>query len=156
MQIAIDTRTVDKEDLFRICAGRILSSLASRLMMALETWTRRPLTSRIRRHYSGHLFRARARLDLPTYESTSVQRQLDEASQEFFGRTVAWETLEKALVIVRTGMQLTAQTLVLWRVLRDQRDGVLLAFLTLSSQGAYWISTIGSFEPARGKVWCVR
>ncbi len=150
MQIAIDTRTVEKDDLFRICAGRIICGLAVRLMYAVETWTRRPLTARIKRYYSVELFHARARLDLPTYESTSIQRQLDEASQDTFNRTVAWETLDTVLIISRAGMQLVAQTFVLWEVLREQRDGVLLAFLTLSSQGTYWLSSIGSFQPARG------
>ncbi|KAI0779878.1 hypothetical protein C8Q74DRAFT_1456295 [Fomes fomentarius] len=151
MQIAIDTRTVEKVDLFRICTGRIICGLAVRLMYAVETSTRRPLTARIKRYYSIVLFHARARLDLPTYESTSIQRQLDEASQDTFNRTVAWETLDTVLIISRAGMQLVAQTFVLWEVLRGQRDGVLLAFLTLSSQGTYWLSSIGSFQPAR--VW---
>ena len=36
MQVAIDTRTVDKDRLFHISAGRIVCSLALRLMLVLK------------------------------------------------------------------------------------------------------------------------
>ena len=150
MQIAIDTRTVEKDDLFRICVGRIACSMGARLPWVIKLRTQQPLMARIRRFYSVRLFHARARLDVPTYESTNVQRQLDDASTEILGRTVAWGMLEKAASLVRAGMQLVAQSLVLLQVLRGQRDGLLLAALTMTSQSVSWIKTFNVFQPSRG------
>ncbi|EJF60391.1 hypothetical protein DICSQDRAFT_162011 [Dichomitus squalens LYAD-421 SS1] len=151
MQVAIDTRTIDKDRLVQISAGRIACSLGLRLMLVIKFRIEEPLIARIRRYYGVRLFHARARLDVPTYETTSVQRQLDEVSSEAFGRTVAFETLQKAATFLRAGFQLTAQAFVLLQVLRGQRDGILLCALTLSSQGAQWVSAINAFQMAR--VW---
>ncbi|KAI0743363.1 hypothetical protein C8Q80DRAFT_1106739 [Daedaleopsis nitida] len=151
LQVAIDTRTVDKTELLRICTARLACSLACRVLKIVMAQVQKPLIHRTRRRFEVLLFYARARLDLPTYESTNIRRQLDDASQEFLGRSVAWQALEKIVIVIRTGLQLTAQTAVLWEVLSHQRDGILLAILSLSSQGAYWLSTLGAFETAR--VW---
>ena len=151
MQVAIDTRTVDKDQLLRICVGRIACSLATRVLWALDSrHITRPLQIRIRRLYDVRLFRARARLDLPTYEATSVQRQLDAASSEIAGRSVAFETLAMGLTLLRASVQLFAQVFVLVRVLHAQRDGILLAGLTLSSQSIQWLSTMQRYDGARG------
>ena len=152
MQIAIDTRTVDKDRLFRICVGRISCSVVGHLISTLNTHVvQQPLKTRIRRWYDVRLFRARARLDVPTYETTSVQRQLDEVSASgAFGRGLAQETIEMIVNTLRAMIQICTQVLVLMNVLGNQRDGMLLAGLTLSSQTVHWMSALRVFEPARG------
>ena len=151
MQVAIDTRTVDKDVLFRICLGRFACAFATQVLRAIEAHAvQHPLTSRILRWYDVRLFGARARLDVPTYGEASIQRQLDEASSALFGRSVAYETLQMAVTIIRSAVQLCAQVVVLWQVLGGQRDGMLLAGLTMSSQVINWLSQMRVFEPARG------
>ncbi len=148
MQVAIDTRTVDANHLLHVSAGRILCSLAS--AQVPHQGAAHALTARIRRWYGVRVFHARARLDVPTYETTNVQRQLDEVSPEFAGETIAFKTLETAATFIRTGTQLAAQGLALLQVLGGHRDGFLLCAITLSSQGAYWVSQLKAFQPARG------
>ena len=90
MQVAINTRTVDASHLLYVSAARIACDLGWHAMVVLARRIEVPLTARIRQWYGVRLFHARARLDLPTYETTNVQRQLDDVSPEFAGRTVAF------------------------------------------------------------------
>ena len=151
MRVAIETRTVDKDELFRICASRIACDVAIHILSVISTHViRHPLQSRILRWYDVRLFQARARLDVPTYETTNVQRQLDDASSINYGQSVAFQTLQMAVRITRTLAQLGAQVLVLLRVLSGQPDGILLAVLTITSQTVHWISAMKLFEPSRG------
>ena len=151
MQVAIDSRTVDASHLLYVSAGRIACSLGRRAMMVLAYRIQEPLAARIRRWYGVRLFHARARLDLPTYETTNVQRQLDSVSgPEFGGSTVAFVTLETAATFIRAGTQVVAQCFALLRVLGGHRDGFLLCAITLLCMGGRWLSEFSTFQPARG------
>ena len=152
MQVAIDTRTVDANYLLHVAGGRIACSLAQRAMVILKFQLQGPLTSCIRQWYGVRLFPARARLDLPTYEATDVQRQLDAASpaSESAGRTIAFETLETAATLVRSATQFVAQGFALVQVLGGHRDGVLLCVVTGLSNGTLWFSQLNAFQPTRG------
>ena len=149
-QVAIDTRTVDKARLFKICAGRIGCSLAEMVLYRIRKRVETPLNARIRRWYALHSFHARARLDLPTYAQSSVQRQVSDASDNMWGQTVVWQTLELATDIVSAATQLIASSAVLFQVLKDQPDGAVLATLTLFGETYYWLSQFRAFRTARG------
>ena len=154
MQVAIDTRTVDANDLLHVAGGRIACSLAQRAMVILKFQLQGLLTVRIRQWYGVRLFHARARLDLPTYEGTDVQRQLDAVSPASesagAGRTIAFETLETAATLVRSATQFVAQGVALVQVLGGHRDGVLLCVVTGLSNGTLWFSQLNAFQPTRG------
>ncbi len=143
MQIAIDTRTVDKDRLIHICAGRIACTIATHLVKFLRGRLRSSLVWRIRQWSEAHIFRARARLDVPTYQMASVQRQLDDITPSPFMPPVVWSTIEMLSGFVRAATQATAQVVVLARTLGGQRDGYFLAGLTLSSQTIQWLSSTG-------------
>ena len=111
-----------------------------------------PLNARIRRWYALHSFGARARLDLPTYAQSAVQRQLSDASDNMWGQTVVWQTLELATDIVSAAAQVLASVVVLFQVLMasEQSDGMMLAGLTVFAETFYWMSEMNVFRRARG------
>ncbi|PIL27886.1 ATP-binding cassette transporter [Ganoderma sinense ZZ0214-1] len=123
------------------------------LLMHARRRVETPLNARIRRWYALHSFGARARLDLPTYGQSAVQRQLSDASDNIWGQTVVWQTLELATDIVSAAAQLLASVVVLFQVLvaSGQGDGLVLAGLTLSGEMYYWLSRMSVFH--RTRVW---
>ncbi|EJF56134.1 HlyB/MsbA family ABC transporter [Dichomitus squalens LYAD-421 SS1] len=150
-QVAIDTRTVDKARLFKICAGRIACSVVGIILYRVRRRVGNPLNARIRRWYALHSFHSRARLDLPTYAQPAVQRQVGDASDNMWGQTVVWQTLELATDIVSAATQLAASSAVLFQVLKDHQDGSVLALLTLFGETYYWLSQFNTFRTTR--VW---
>ncbi|KAI8983177.1 P-loop containing nucleoside triphosphate hydrolase protein [Trametes punicea] len=149
LQTAIDTRTVDKDILFRICLGRIACTIGQRLLSHARQELRQPLSRRLKQQYSLHLFQARARLDLPTFEDPLVRRQLEEASST--SGSIAWDTLVMASGIASTAIQVVSQVSVLARVLGAQQDGVLLAILSFSASLSDWVTRWNVL--AQGQVW---
>ncbi|KIM52370.1 hypothetical protein SCLCIDRAFT_1223856 [Scleroderma citrinum Foug A] len=81
-----------------------------------------------------------ARLDVPTFEEASVQRQLESASSSSGKSSVAWETIEATSNVITTAIQLLSQLSVLITILRDQRDGFLLAAISFIQSLFQWSS----------------
>ncbi|KAI0638773.1 P-loop containing nucleoside triphosphate hydrolase protein [Trametes polyzona] len=152
MQTAIDTRTIDKDHLFKICAGRIACNVATHLAELFRGRVRASLMWRIRKWSDALLFRTRARLDVPTFETSSVQRQMEDAEPDSYSGPAAWKAIETISGTVRAAAQTTAQVLVLTQALGDQRDGYLLAGLTMVSQTLVWFSDLGLFG-GYSQVW---
>ncbi|TFK47933.1 P-loop containing nucleoside triphosphate hydrolase protein [Heliocybe sulcata] len=130
VQVAVDTRTVDKQLLFRIAGGRIACALAERVFRHLQNIVATPLQARVKRFYALHIFHALARLDLPTYEDTSVQRQI-EASYSRSGNGPAWDVIRTSAGLASIVMQIVSQLTVLIAVLREQPEGALLTTIAL-------------------------
>ena len=97
-----------------------------------------PLNTSIKQFYADHLFRAMARLDVPTFEDSAVQRQLESAQSSPWGSSVAWTTVQMVTSIVMTGVRLFSQLSVLFSVLREQQDGPLLAMLSFTQAIFNW------------------
>lgn len=97
-----------------------------------------PLRARLKQHYSVHLFAARARLDVPTFEDPAVQRQLDTASH-VNGQSVAWGTFTMLSGLMTTAIKVITQTSVLIRVLKDQPDGPMLAIVSFAPEATQWL-----------------
>ena len=150
METVIETRTIDTQHLLLICAGRLACTLSQIALKNIEIKAENTLSARIRRQFSQHHFRAYARLDLPTYARTDVQSALEASTDDYFGRTVVWQTLELATDIVSAATQLVASSAVLFQVLKDQPDGAVLAMLTLFGETYYWLSQFRAFRTARG------
>ncbi|KAH9930399.1 P-loop containing nucleoside triphosphate hydrolase protein [Epithele typhae] len=149
LQTAIDTRTVDADALFRISLARVACSVARRILSHALAELRGPLSRRLKAQFSLHLFRARARLDLPTFEDPLVQRQLEEASST--SGSIAYDTLMMASSIVSTLVQVVSQISVLAQVLGGQRDGILLAILSFATSISDWVTRWNAFTTE--KVW---
>ncbi|TFK85028.1 P-loop containing nucleoside triphosphate hydrolase protein [Polyporus arcularius HHB13444] len=153
-QTAVETRTVDKERLLRIAAGRIACTTAGFFFERIQRTVEKPLNAHIRRWWALHCFHAYARLDYPTYNKTEVKRQLQDTTDDYYGQSVVWRTLELVTDIVSIITRLVAQTLVLVQVLRGQPDGPLLAVLTLSAEVVVYAARMPVFQSAR--IWLAR
>ncbi|KAH9920549.1 HlyB/MsbA family ABC transporter [Epithele typhae] len=154
IQTAIDSRTVNAGLLLRISLGRLVCSLLIVLVNRFRKSIEGPLNARIRRWYAAHAFAAAARLDVPTFHSPTARRALNDTDNTSWGKTVVWATLQLVADIAGAGVQLIAHALVLFGVLRQQRDGMLLVMVTLVSQVWTWGSYMSVFSPA--KLWLAR
>lgn len=150
VQTAIDTRTVDKDFLVRISVGRMACAVLGRLLGHAKTTISYPLSKRLKQHYTVHLFYARARLDLPTFEDSAVQRQLEEASQSFSRSGVAWDTFSMVTSALSTAVHITSEVSMLAAILKDQPDGTLLATISLSQSILDWMSRAKSMDRGHG------
>jgi len=133
VEVAVDQRTVDKELLFTVAGGRIACTFAARLLGHCKDRVQTPLNKRIKQHYSTHIFRAMARLDVPTFDDPAVQRQMESAWSTTGRSSVCWDTIQMASGIVSTLMRLVSQVSVLTSVLHNQRDGWVLKMCQLSA-----------------------
>lgn len=129
VQVAVDTRTVDRMFLTQVTGGLVFIKLTALFVNQAKVYISVPLGSRLKQYYSVHLFQARARLDLPTFDDEAVQRHLDDASH-IQGQSVAWSTLKSIFGLASVIIQVVSQASVLWQVLKNQPDGALLAALS--------------------------
>lgn len=136
--MAVDSRTVDKPLLVRLTFGMWLCRIFTRLLNYAKNRITFPLKARLKQHYSVHLFAARARLDVPTFEDPAVQRQLDTASH-VNGESVAWGTFKMLSGLLTTAIKVISQISVLARVLKDQPDGPLLAIVSFAPELLQWM-----------------
>jgi hypothetical protein len=123
VEVAIDQRTVNKELLLRVAAGRVVCTLASRLLSYCRGRVQRPLNQRIRQYYSTHIFRAMARLDVPTFDDPAIRQQMESAWSTTGRSSVCWDTIQMASAMMSTATRLFSQISVLISVLHNQRDG---------------------------------
>ncbi|KAJ7743846.1 P-loop containing nucleoside triphosphate hydrolase protein [Mycena metata] len=129
VQNAVEHRTVDRDLLFQVALSRLICSAATRLLQHAQSQLYRPLNQRIRQHFTVQSFHARARLDVPTYADAAVQRQLENSTSSSRS-SIAWNNVLTILHLISTGVELVSQVSVLLAMLRDQRDGPLLAILS--------------------------
>ncbi|KAK1232133.1 hypothetical protein PQX77_004734 [Marasmius sp. AFHP31] len=149
VQTAVEQRKVDKDLLLRIAMGRVLCSIFTIILDWGKGKTSRPLNLLIKRHYSGYMFQTMARLDLPTFEDSSIQRQLEEVFTPDSRNSVVWNVVSLAIRLSTTTLRVASQLSVLVAVLRNQRDGPLLAVLSFSQTLITW----GTKTPYMPLVW---
>jgi hypothetical protein len=80
-----------------------------------------------------------ARLDVPTSDDPAVMSQIS----ALFPRpphTVSWAVILTCVDTVSAVLRVLSQTVVLFGVLRDQKDGLLFAFLAFASNMASYLS----------------
>ncbi|KAJ7583263.1 P-loop containing nucleoside triphosphate hydrolase protein [Mycena floridula] len=152
VRTAVETRAVDKNLLFRVAAGRFGCSVATRALNLAEHKVVVPLNKAIKKFYSAHTFHAMARLDVPTFSDSLVQRQLEQSLSPNSSSSIAWDTVTMALNLLRAFTQLVSQMSVLARVLHGQPDGYLLLFLCLARTVFQWSPYISGAINGEG-VW---
>ncbi|KAF8624812.1 hypothetical protein AX15_005699 [Amanita polypyramis BW_CC] len=126
-QTALDEHMFNKDHLIQVAAGSLLCSVSNRFLTLVLRIVEEPLNRRIKQFYTIHYFHAMARLDLPTFEDAAVQQQFEKALPRSSKYSIAWDTV---MAISNTGFKsltLVSQLVILIRVLREQRDGLLFA-----------------------------
>lgn len=146
----MESRTVDKALLARMTLGALGCKLIERLLQYIGSQVARPLGSRVNKHFGTRLFEARARLDVVTFDDPAVQRQLDSVASTN-GQGVAWGTISMFTSLVAMSLKIITQVSVLAEVLKNQRDGLFLAFLCMLPTLSDYMDLLspGSF-PGRG------
>ena len=132
----METRTVDKKLLIQVASGRVAVALVKRLVQHAKSRIIEPLDRRIKAHYATHIFEAYIRLDVPTYDDPIVRRQLESTLNS--RTSVAWDTVQLVANIASTMLLLVSQVSVLAGVLKDQRDGPLIAVLSFIPPLLQW------------------
>ncbi|KAI0301012.1 HlyB/MsbA family ABC transporter [Multifurca ochricompacta] len=131
VQNAVDKRALDAHSLFQIAGGRVLCAAAEHILNHASNKMSTALDGRSRQFYSTHIFHAMARLDVPTLDDPNVAGQINALTPRP-PHTPAWGAI---VTLVDTGsafLMMFSQTAVLLGVLRDQKDGLLLTFLSLA------------------------
>ena len=136
----MEKRTVDKNFLLNVAAGRVACAIVERLLQYSKYCVSYQLNIATKEYYSHHIFHAMARLDLPTFEDPAIQRQLESAWSTSWRSSVAWDTIRVISGILATVIRLLSQVSVLISVLRLQQDGPLLALLDFSQSLFHWLS----------------
>jgi hypothetical protein len=136
VQQAIDTRTLDQRLLLMVAVGHIIAGVLTNVLNRLKRYTTRPLNKHINRHFSIHVFEGSARLDVPTFNDSSIQKHLQDVKPG--GSSAAFITVNNFLHFARTGITLFTQVGVLLHVLKSQRDGVSLALMSVAHSVFQW------------------
>ncbi|QRV90936.1 hypothetical protein RhiJN_18954 [Ceratobasidium sp. AG-Ba] len=119
---AVETRSVDSDLLIQIAVAREASSI---------------IGLRVRAHFSEYILRAHARLDVPTFDDTGVRGLLETVASD---RSGSWEALSESFSTVSAILELCTQGAVLWGIIRESSDSVLLVGLSLIGPFATWWS----------------
>ncbi|KAI0770936.1 P-loop containing nucleoside triphosphate hydrolase protein [Trametes elegans] len=152
MQTVLNTRTVDKDALLHICAGRVACTIASHFIGMCSGRVHGELLRRIGGWQERVTHRAHIRLDLPTYETSAVKRQLEGVTANEYSVPIAWSTFSTVSSFATTIMQTCAQVWVLVQVLNKQPEGLLYALLTLATHTIQWLLSSGMFG-GNTRVW---
>lgn len=151
VEVAVDQRTVNTTLLIQVAGGRVACTIITRILRYCTGRVQLPLNKRIKQHYSAHIFHAMARLDSPTFDDPAIQRQMEAAWSTSGRSSVCWDTVEMALGVMSTLIRLFSQVSVLVAVLRDQRDGPLLAVLSFAESVFQWMSARRRFTDSGGQ-----
>jgi ABC-type multidrug transport system fused ATPase/permease subunit len=137
VSIAMERHTLDPTVLTHAAVGHLACKVVSRLLQYTRYFVVFPVDMSIKQLYAGHMFHSTARLDLPTMEDPAVQKQLYSAMPTW-RHSVAFETIEVLTSSVTIFISVLSQLLVLFTVLHQQQDGLLLVILGCSRFVVLW------------------
>ncbi|CAE6422002.1 unnamed protein product [Rhizoctonia solani] len=95
------------------------------------------ISLRVRGHFAEYILRAHARLDVPTFDDNEVRSLLETVASD---RSGAWEALSDSFNIGSTFLELFTQAFVLFGIIMESNDSLLLVILSLISPVASWWS----------------
>ncbi|KAJ7583266.1 P-loop containing nucleoside triphosphate hydrolase protein [Mycena floridula] len=130
---AVEERTVDPAVLTKVAAGQFGCSMAKRVLWMISARCDDHLRFTIKQFYSIHTLRTKARLDVPTFNNSSVKSQIQQSHSE-----IVWEII--------------SQTTVLGQVMSDQHDGAILSLVTIAC-AAVQFSPFAPFHYLEPVVW---
>lgn len=78
---------------------------------------------------------AHARLDVPTFDDNEVRGLLETVSSD---RSSSWEALSESFSVASSALELFTQALVLWKIVHESDESILLAALSLIGPIASW------------------
>lgn len=147
---------MDTHFLFQIAGGQALCALIHYLLRYAGTRVTIVLNGRIKRFYSAHIFHSMVRLDVPTWDDPVIAAQID-ALLPKGEKSVPWVAIMNLVNTGSTILRIFSQTAVLFGVLREQDDGLLLCLLSFASDATSFFGfTHGMLtHDAGGCLWCL-
>ncbi|KAG2743753.1 P-loop containing nucleoside triphosphate hydrolase protein [Suillus brevipes Sb2] len=140
VETAMETRTVNTTLLIHVVLGHLECKVTTRLLESIRSIVIIPMNIFIKQFYAEHLLHEAARLDLPTYEDSDIQRHFSSALSPS-GSGIAWKAIETSTIFATSVISVIFQLSVLFTVLREQQDGFLLMILGSSQTIFQWYST---------------
>lgn len=130
VETAVETRSVDMDDLFRTGVGRVLAPFASRLLMDIANSLQSRIHVRIERYYSQRAFQTIARLDVPTYnDNASIQVSFDKLKYNGYSE-MTWNIFVNIIEMISSTINLVSQFTVLISVFRGHSEALFLLSTT--------------------------
>lgn len=123
---------MDARFLFQIAGGQALCALVQYLLRYAATRVTVVLNGRIKRFYSAHIFHSMVRLDVPTWDDPVIAARILELLPKG-ENAVPWVAIMNLINTGSTILRIFSQTVVLFGVLREQNDGLLLCLLSFAS-----------------------
>jgi hypothetical protein len=80
---------------------------------------------------------AHARLDVPTFDNSEVRALLETVASS---RSGSWEALSESFTLASAILELFTQGAVLWKIVQESNESVLLVGLSLIGPVAAWWS----------------
>ncbi|KAI9507420.1 HlyB/MsbA family ABC transporter [Russula earlei] len=136
IQSTIENHVLDTRFLLQVACGRALCSAADHFLY----FTCDQLSSTL----NGAI----ARLDVPTWDDPAVAAQIN-ALFPNPPHTTSWAAILTFVDTVSAFVRMFTQTVVLFSVLRQQRDGLLFAFLTFSCHLFSFLDFSGNYRLSR-------
>ncbi|KAF8605012.1 P-loop containing nucleoside triphosphate hydrolase protein [Ceratobasidium sp. AG-I] len=134
---AVEHRSVDSSLLVQIAVARGLSAFFERGCLYTMQRIAPVISLRVRAHFAEYILQAHARLDVPTFDDNEVRGLLETVSSD---RSSSWEALSEAFSVVSSVLQLFTQALVLWKIVHESDESILLVALSLIGPLASWWS----------------
>ncbi|KAI0250331.1 hypothetical protein BJV78DRAFT_1219985 [Lactifluus subvellereus] len=141
VQIAVEKHTVDTRSLFQVVGGRTFCAAAQHFLEYTSHKASRTLNRRFKQLYSTHIFHAMA-----SARPGQINALFPNNRHPY---STAWGAIMPLVDTVSAFLRLFSQTAILFCVLREQRDGQLLALLSFASDLASYFDMQDAFYLSR-------
>ncbi|KDQ19843.1 hypothetical protein BOTBODRAFT_142532 [Botryobasidium botryosum FD-172 SS1] len=136
-QVVIEKKEVDKERLLCVLMAQAICSAVDNMCAHFIRRNGRKLQRRVEKVFDRHLFHARIRLDVPTFEDPVVQGRLN-ACYNFSG-SMGWAIFEEVLSSAVETVNLVSRVSVVAQQLRDQQGGILTIICFSGDIASAWL-----------------
>ncbi|CAE6454074.1 unnamed protein product [Rhizoctonia solani] len=134
---AVEKRNVDSSLLIQIAVARGVSAFVQRACSYGMQRLAPIISLRVRGYFAEYILQAHARLDVPTFDDNEVRSLLETVASD---RSGAWEALSESFNIGSIFLELITQALVLFGIIMESNDSLLLVTLSLIGPIASWWS----------------
>ncbi|KAF8707495.1 P-loop containing nucleoside triphosphate hydrolase protein, partial [Rhizoctonia solani] len=132
---AVEKRNVDSSLLIKIAVARGLATFVQRACGYAIQILAPTISLRVRGFFAEYILQAHARLDVPTFDDNEVRSLLETVASD---RSGAWEALVDSFNIGSTFLELFTQALVLFGIIMESNDSLLLVALSLIGPVTTW------------------
>ncbi|KAG2034310.1 P-loop containing nucleoside triphosphate hydrolase protein [Suillus americanus] len=145
------TVDVDSTVLVHVAVGHLAWKITARLLRQVRLLIMEgPMDMSIKQLYTVHMLRSVVRIDVPTSQDSAVSRQVESALPPWGDNNAAWKTVQLLTNTLTMIISMISQLLVMFTVLREQQDGLLLMIVGISQ---YIIVTFTRNNISSSLVW---